>query len=97
MRVAGVREREPVACVACGKTFAPSRRSDAKFCSNGCVLADLVQRLEGSAHLLWWERVNAADLEHLLALDLARFRCLEGAAVLANLAEQLTRSVPEAA
>ena len=53
------------------------------------VLLDMVQRLEDAASLLWFERVNAADLEHLMALDLGRFRCLEAAAMLGTLAERL--------
>jgi hypothetical protein len=52
------------------------------------VLIDLVHRLEDAATLLWFEGVCASDLEHRMALDLARMRLLEGASAIATLAEQ---------
>src|SRR5690242_6136394 len=36
MRAAETVEREPITCTSCGKTFVPSRRSDAKTCSARC-------------------------------------------------------------
>ena len=53
------------------------------------AIADLISRLEAVAHLLWWERPNAADDEHRMALDLGRMRCIEAAAMLGTLAERL--------
>ena len=49
----------------------------------------MVQRLEDAAILLWFERVNAADREHRMALDLGRMRSIEAAAMLGTLAERL--------
>jgi hypothetical protein len=50
------------------------------------VLADLIARMEDAAGLLAWELPVASDLEHRMALDLARMRLLEGAVALGELA-----------
>jgi hypothetical protein len=55
------------------------------------VIADLVDRLEDVAHLLAAEMPNAIDLEQRMALDLGRMRCIEAAAVIAELAERIAR------
>jgi hypothetical protein len=53
------------------------------------ALADLIDRMENAASLLAWELPVADDLEHRMALDLARMRLLEGASAIATLAEQV--------
>jgi hypothetical protein len=52
------------------------------------VVADLIDRMEAAAGLLAWELLVASDLEHRMALDLARMRLLEGAGAIGELAQR---------
>jgi hypothetical protein len=52
------------------------------------VVADLIDRMEAAAGLLAWELPVASDLEHRMALDLARMRLLEGAVAIGELAQR---------
>jgi hypothetical protein len=59
------------------------------------VVADLIDRIEAAAGLLAWELPVASDLEHRMALDLARMRLLEGAVAIGELARRESCVLPQ--
>jgi hypothetical protein len=55
------------------------------------AIADLIRRLEDIATLASWYAPEVRTVEERMTMELARYRCLEAAAMIANLAEQQSR------